>query len=111
MTTISECSCEQPLEVNLEAKVTSRTREVVSANALLCGDASSPSAVHHESTETLPKLLRLKNCLKRYDVGPTKFYELLNSGAIPWVRWGRVRLIDREAADAWFESQYKWGRE
>ena len=60
----------------------------------------SRAAVTRETPKTMP----VKQALRRYGIGRTKFYELLASGAIKASKLGTKTLIDVETADSFFNG-------
>lgn len=56
------------------------------------------------ATDDNCELLTASDFRRRYNVGLTKFYELLNSGALPALKSGTRTMIRKSDADAWVKS-------
>ena len=50
------------------------------------------------------RLMSKNDFCRRYNVGHTKFYELLNSGALRAVKCGTKTLVDEAEAERWKAS-------
>jgi excisionase family DNA binding protein len=48
--------------------------------------------------------LTIERACKRYDIGRTQLYRLLNTGAIAAVKFGRRTLINVASADGYFAA-------
>jgi hypothetical protein len=51
-----------------------------------------------------PRALRPKDFCRRYSIGMTKFYELVNAGEIKLRKSDKASLVDVAEAERWFNS-------
>ena len=57
-----------------------------------------------------PLLVRVKDAARLLGLGPSKVYELLDAGDIPWVKVGSARCIALDDLRAWIDKHKRHGR-